>query len=63
MPSKDLEYKEFKARTGGKVMLWGSREIKDIYGSTEHINKNLNWHYDLTINELLDILLEEEMSQ
>ena len=43
--------------------LFRPSEIKDIYGSTEHINKNLNWHYDLTINELLDILLEEEMSQ
>ncbi|MFN8294932.1 MAG: GDP-mannose 4,6-dehydratase [Chitinophagales bacterium] len=43
--------------------LFRPSEIKDIFGSTEHINKNLNWHYDLTINELLDILLEEEMSQ
>jgi hypothetical protein len=32
----------------------------DIYGSNKHIKSSLNWHYTLTIEDLLDSLLEEE---
>jgi GDPmannose 4,6-dehydratase len=36
-------------------------EIMDIYGSNKHIKSSLNWHYNLTIEDLLDRLLEEEL--
>ncbi len=41
--------------------LFRPSEIKDIYGSSTHINKQLNWHYNLTIEQLLDTLIEEEL--
>ena len=41
--------------------LFRPSEIHDIYGSNKHINTSLNWHYHLTIENLLDILVEEEL--
>jgi len=41
--------------------LFRPSEIHDIYGSNKHINTSLNWHYTMTIEDLLDILLEEEL--
>lgn len=41
--------------------LYRPADIKDIYGSNKHINTSLNWHYELSIEELLDILVEEEL--
>jgi len=40
--------------------LYRPSEIMDIYGSNKHIKSSLNWHYTLTIEDLLDSLLEEE---
>lgn len=42
--------------------LFRPSEIHDIYGSNQHINQSLNWKYDISIDELLDILIEEEIS-
>lgn len=41
--------------------LFRPSEIHDIYGSNKHINTSLNWHYTMTIEDLLDILVEEEL--
>ncbi len=41
--------------------LFRPSEISDIYGSNKHINTSLDWHYTLTIEDLLDILVEEEL--
>ncbi len=41
--------------------LFRPSEINDIYGSSKHINTSLKWHYTLTIEELLDLLVDEEL--
>jgi GDPmannose 4,6-dehydratase len=41
--------------------LFRPSEIHDIYGSNQHINQSLNWSYDISTDELLDILIEEEI--
>jgi GDPmannose 4,6-dehydratase len=41
--------------------LFRPSEINDIYGSNKHINTSLDWHYTLTIEDLLDILVGEEL--
>ena len=41
--------------------LFRPSEINDIYGSNKHINTSLDWHYTLTIEGLLDILVDEEL--
>ena len=41
--------------------LFRPSEIHDIYGSNKHINTSLNWHYTMTIEDLLNILVEEEL--
>jgi len=41
--------------------LFRPSEIHDIYGSNKHINTSLNWHYTMTVEDLLDILVEEEL--
>jgi GDPmannose 4,6-dehydratase len=41
--------------------LFRPSEIKDIYGSNKHIKASLDWHYTLSIENLLDILVEEEL--
>lgn len=41
--------------------LYRPSEIPDIYGSNKHINQSLNWNYDLTIYDLLNKLIEEEL--
>ncbi len=41
--------------------LFRPSEISDIYGSNKHINTSLDWHYTLTIEGLLDILVDEEL--
>lgn len=41
--------------------LYRPSEIPDIYGSNKHINQRLHWNYDLTIEDLLSKLIEEEM--
>jgi GDPmannose 4,6-dehydratase len=42
--------------------LYRPSEINDIYGSNKHINISLNWQYNLTIENLLDILVDEELT-
>jgi GDPmannose 4,6-dehydratase len=42
--------------------LYRPSEINDIYGSNKHINTSLNWQYNLTIENLLDILVDEELA-
>jgi GDPmannose 4,6-dehydratase len=42
--------------------LYRPSEINDIYGSNKHINTSLNWQYNLTIENLLDILVDEELT-
>jgi GDPmannose 4,6-dehydratase len=42
--------------------LYRPSEINDIYGSNKHINTSLNWQYTLTIENLLDILVDEELA-
>lgn len=41
--------------------LFRPSEINDIYGSNKHIKTSLDWHYTLTIEGLLDILVEKEL--
>lgn len=41
--------------------LYRPSEIHDIYGSNQHINKSLNWSYEISIENLLDMLIEEEI--
>jgi GDPmannose 4,6-dehydratase len=41
--------------------LFRPTDIEDIYGSSEKAEKVLNWHYDLTIFDVLDILINEEL--
>lgn len=36
-------------------------DIEDIYGSNDKAKKDLNWNYDLTFFDVLDILIEEEL--
>ncbi len=41
--------------------LFRPSEISDIYGSNKHINTSLNWEYKHSIEDLLDILVNEEV--
>lgn len=41
--------------------LFRPSEINDIYGSNKHIKTSLDWHYTLTIEGLLDTLIEKEL--
>ena len=41
--------------------LFRPSEINDIYGSNKHIKTSLDWHYTLTIEGLLDILVQKEL--
>jgi GDPmannose 4,6-dehydratase len=36
-------------------------DIEDIYGTNEKAKKDLNWNYDLTFFDVLDILIKEEL--
>lgn len=36
-------------------------EIQDIYGTNEKAKKELNWEYNYTFFEILDLLIEEEL--
>lgn len=40
--------------------LFRPTEIQDIYGSSEKAQKKLNWRYEMSFFEVLDILIEEE---
>jgi GDPmannose 4,6-dehydratase len=42
--------------------LYRPAEIENIYGSPEKAFSKLKWRYNLKINELLDVLLEEELN-
>ena len=36
-------------------------DIMDIYGNPEKVKKELGWQYDMTIENIVDVLLEEEI--
>jgi GDPmannose 4,6-dehydratase len=44
------------------VKLFRPNEINDIYGDNSKAKEVLNWTYDYTIYEVLDILIEEELA-
>jgi GDPmannose 4,6-dehydratase len=37
-------------------------EVLDVYGDNSKIKNNLNWDYDLSFFDVLDILIDEEMA-
>lgn len=41
--------------------LYRPAEITDIYGNPEKVKKELHWKYDMSIENLIDVLLEEEL--
>lgn len=41
--------------------LYRPAEIEDIYGNPEKAKKDLDWKYDMTIENIIDILLKEEI--
>lgn len=41
--------------------LYRPSEINDIYGLTTQTKDVLNWNYSITINQMLDLLIEEEI--
>lgn len=40
--------------------LFRPTEIEDIYGSSDKARRQLNWHYDISFFDVLDIIMEEE---
>lgn len=49
-----------KARIKVNPALFRPTEIEDIYGSSDKARRQLNWHYDISFFEVLDIIMEEE---
>ena len=41
--------------------LYRPAEIEDIYGNPEKAKKELGWNYDMTIENIIDVLLKEEI--
>lgn len=41
--------------------LYRPSEIKDIYGSNEKVKKELGWAYEMTVFNMLDLLIEAEL--
>jgi len=44
------------------VNLYRPAEVSDIYGDNSKIKNNLNWNYDMSFFDVLDILIAEEMA-
>jgi GDPmannose 4,6-dehydratase len=42
--------------------LFRPAEIEDIYGNNEKVKKELGWEYDMTIYDVLDNLIKEELA-
>jgi GDPmannose 4,6-dehydratase len=42
--------------------LYRPLEVLDIYGDSSKIKKNLNWNYNVSFFDVLDILISEEMA-
>lgn len=42
--------------------LFRPNEIEDIYGDNSKVKEILGWHYDYSIYDMLDILIEEEIA-
>jgi GDPmannose 4,6-dehydratase len=40
--------------------LYRPAEIENIYGNPEKAKKELGWQYDMSIENIIDILLKEE---
>jgi len=49
-----------KERIKVNPALFRPTEIEDIYGSSDKARRQLNWHYDISFFEVLDIIMEEE---
>ena len=41
--------------------LYRPAEIEDIYGSPEKAKRELNWQYNMSIEDIIDVLLKEEI--
>ena len=41
--------------------LYRPAEIEDIYGSPKKAKEELNWQYNMSIEDIIDVLLKEEM--
>ena len=50
-------------RVETKKSLYRPSEIKNIYGENSRIKKELNWKYDKSFFDVLEILIEEETDQ
>lgn len=56
---KKLEIPESKCQVSSE--LYRPAEIEDMYGDNTKAKSELNWNYNLTIFDTLDLLLEEEL--
>ena len=41
--------------------LYRPAEIEDIYGSPEKAKRELNWQYNMSVEDIIDVLLKEEI--